>query len=206
MNGGFAHRRIKWANTLVASAIALWTLALAAGFYFIERHANGSGQPASPPEVMAASLSAPTPSPKHRLLLFAHPQCPCTMATLEALDRLMATSRDQIDVSVYVWRPTAKTEKWAETALWERASRIPGARVILDPDGAEIRRYGARTSGQVLLYSPRGELEFSGGITPSRGHEGDCAGRDAITDALRGVHTTRTAPVFGCALQESTES
>jgi len=56
----------------------------------------------------------------------------------------------------------------------------------------------------VLLYDVAGDLRFAGGITPSRGHAGDSAGRSMLQDLLasRSVERDETA-VFGCALREA---
>jgi len=72
-----------------------------------------------------------------------------------------------------------------------------------DDDGVEAARFGAATSGQVILYDRDGRLLFSGGITASRGHAGDNDGRDAIVSLLGGGRGTRhSSPVFGCSLLE----
>jgi hypothetical protein len=83
--------------------------------------------------------------------------------------------------------------------LWHAAENIPGVRVVRD-DGTEARRFGARVSGQVLAYSGGGRLAFNGGITGSRGHEGDNAGRSAVEAMLGGRPHAATAFAFGCLL------
>jgi hypothetical protein len=55
-------------------------------------------------------------------------------------------------------------------------------------------------SGQVLAYDGQGRLAFNGGITASRGHEGDSAGRSAVEAMLAGRRHAATAFVFGCLL------
>ncbi len=90
----------------------------------------------------------------------------------------------------------------ATSATWAMAGRIPGARRVRDPGGAEARRFGAMTSGLVLFFDGRGALRFRGGVTPGRGHEGDSAGAAALEAALR----ERSGPpgwarVFGCGLE-----
>ncbi len=69
-------------------------------------------------------------------------------------------------------------------------------------DGDEARRFGAATSGHVMLYDAAGRLHFSGGITPARGHEGDSLGRDAVIDLIEAYRSAgrRCSPVFGCPL------
>jgi hypothetical protein len=85
--------------------------------------------------------------------------------------------------------------------LWRDAAAIPGVHPIEDIDGGEIRKFGAATSGQVLLYDASGRLQFNGGITASRGHAGDNDGRDAVASLLRsGRAPLHTAFVFGCSL------
>jgi hypothetical protein len=51
------------------------------------------------------------------------------------------------------------------------------------------------------LYAPTGKLLFSGGITASRGHEGDNVGRSAIVSFILNGHApVNHTPVFGCSL------
>jgi len=53
-----------------------------------------------------------------------------------------------------------------------------------------------------LLYDISGRLVFDGGITSARGHQGDNAGRSAISALLTGQHdvVVRATPVFGCLI------
>lgn len=78
---------------------------------------------------------------------------------------------------------------------------IPSVRVVRDPDGIWAREFGATTSGCVLLYDAHERLRFRGGITPSRGHQGDSAGRAAVLAVLAGDEPARReTPIFGCPL------
>jgi hypothetical protein len=107
---------------------------------------------------------------------------------------------DWLEVKAYVLAPTVRPEAWTDR-LTPELSQLDGVQVVEDPDGRKARQFGARTSGQVLLYSEKGQLLMSGGITPSRGHEGSSAGGETIRQYMRGraVEAIRT-PVFGCAL------
>jgi hypothetical protein len=81
------------------------------------------------------------------------------------------------------------------------ARSLPETEVLVDPDGREALRFGARTSGHVVLYGVDGSLQFSGGITDGRGHAGDSEGGQTLLAWLRdGVAERRTAPVYGCPL------
>jgi hypothetical protein len=103
--------------------------------------------------------------------------------------------------SVVFYIPPNAGPEWTDTELWRRARAIPGLRVVADVDGREARRFGARTSGEVLVYARDGTLAFEGGITCGRGQEGDNAGLRAAATALRGATgSPRDTPVFGCAI------
>jgi hypothetical protein len=134
--------------------------------------------------------------------MFAHPRCTCTRASLSELTQLMERGRDRMQAAVVFMVPRGASEDWTKTDLWASAARIPGVTVLRDA-GEEAARFGAATSGSVVLYGADGSLLFHGGITPSRGHEGDSFGRERILAFLTTGKADRAdAPVFGCALQD----
>jgi hypothetical protein len=140
-------------------------------------------------------------SNKLTLVLFAHPKCPCTRASLHALDGLLAETQNRVSVTVVFTIPDGVPSDWEQGYLWNLASRIPGLRVIRDQGGGEAHRFHAEGSGHVLLYDPSGKLLFSGGITSSRGHEDDNVGRSAIVSLiLHGHSSVSQTAVFGCSL------
>ncbi len=135
------------------------------------------------------------------LVLFAHPHCPCTRATLGELEKIAAHA-DKLNCWVVFLKPASAEDGWNQTDLWKTAESIPGVHVVQDVDGVEARRFDATTSGQTILYSQRGERLFSGGITLARGHSGDNAGRTAIEAYLNGGSSEYSqTPVFGCPLE-----
>ncbi|GAB5521348.1 MAG: hypothetical protein RhofKO_35990 [Rhodothermales bacterium] len=92
---------------------------------------------------------------------------------------------------------------WADSDLWRMAEAIPGVRITADPGGQASQQFGIMTSGHASLYGADGALQFSGGITPARGHEGDSRGKAAILDYLlrqQGTALENTS-VFGCSLR-----
>jgi hypothetical protein len=83
----------------------------------------------------------------------------------------------------------------------ETIRRYASIRVFEDLDGREVRRFGVKTSGQVLAYDREGRLAFDGGITPSRGHEGDANGAVEVIRVARGHRgSVSRAPVYGCPI------
>jgi hypothetical protein len=141
---------------------------------------------------------------RHTLLVFAHPRCVCTGATLRELAQIMSRCQDRLTAQVVFCAPPGAEEGWEKSDLWRRAASMPGVLVVSDPGGVEARRFGAHTSGASYLYDAGGALRFAGGITGSRGHEGDNAGRSAVVDQVldRQAGSAATS-VFGCALQEA---
>jgi hypothetical protein len=188
-------------NVAVLVAVALWIPALVFGIRTLWQYADTPGRVATPPVVWPAdALARPAPG-RATLVIFAHPQCPCSRATIGELAWVMARSRDKVDVSVWFYAPAQQTGSWPKTELWQSAAAIPGVRVFEDKDGNEARRFGASTSGQALLYDSGGRLVFNGGITALRGHSGDNDGRNAIVSLVHGETPIRHAtPVFGCSL------
>lgn len=134
------------------------------------------------------------------LLLFLHHRCPCSVATLSELENLLNRQNHLRTVICFV-APDNRDPDWEQRENWLLAKALPGVEVRLDLHGAESRRFGAMTSGHVCLYSADGRLRFSGGITPSRGHPGESAGRTSIEHYLaRGEPLIAKAPVYGCPL------
>jgi hypothetical protein len=134
-----------------------------------------------------------------------HPHCPCSRATIGELAELMTHCQGRLGTTVLVLQPAGMSDAWVHTDLWSSAAAIPGVTVLADGEGREARRFGAATSGQSLLYSTDGRLLFAGGITESRGHSGDNAGRTAIESLVLGPETRATrehaaTPVYGCPL------
>jgi hypothetical protein len=117
------------------------------------------------------------------------------------LAAIMAHSQGRLTAYVLFLKPKGFSEDWEKTDLWQSAASIPGVNVMIDEGGAEARLFNSSTSGQTILYDPAGRLQFSGGITGSRGHSGDNAGRSAIVSLVSaGVATRAETLVFGCPL------
>jgi glyoxylase-like metal-dependent hydrolase (beta-lactamase superfamily II) len=113
----------------------------------------------------------------------------------------MAQAHGRVTAYVLFLKPADSSDDWERTDLWQSAASIPGVNVVVDDDGFEARRFHAATSGQTALYDDEGRLLFSGGITGSRGHSGDNAGRSAIVSILNaGEAEAAETFVFGCPL------
>lgn len=182
-------------------------MAVGAGFGLLADYQATKGAVGKIPKKWPEQTRLVLDSGRDTLLMFVHPQCPCTRASLEELNRLMARSRGNVAAQVWFFRPAGFSDEWTRSALWQAAITIPGVTAYEDPDGAQAGIFGAQTSGYVLLYDTQGTLLFKGGITPGRGHAGDNAGEDAVVSLLRGGSpAVRETAVFGCSLLNCTSS
>ncbi|MGD0464351.1 MAG: hypothetical protein ABSB74_17850 [Tepidisphaeraceae bacterium] len=184
----------------------VWASVTITGFASLWRYENTSGaQPEFSSQWPAASR-IPLDAHHPTLVVFMHPQCPCSKASVAELTRVMTHCQGRLIARVLFIRPAGFPAGWEQTELWRDAAAIPGTFVSCDPNGVEAKLFGARTSGQTALYDPAGHLLFQGGITESRGDSGDNAGCDAIVDFVlhpnrAAVPTTRSeTAVFGCSL------
>lgn len=180
---------------------ACWLIAAAAGLTALAKYTSSPGAAADHTSAWPAASHLDRPGDKPFLVIFVHPHCPCSSATIDELDRLMTQCRTKPAASVVFVKPPGMAMDWEKTNLWRSARAILGVRIVCDDGGTEAKLFDASTSGQTFLFDPHGKLLFSGGITAGRGHDGDNAGEDAIIALLGGEkpQTTRT-PVFGCEI------
>ncbi len=188
---------------IAIAAFAIWLFVALAGLVWANRYTGTAANlnPAPPHWPVDSSLSRSTARPT--LIMFAHPRCPCTSASLDELDRLLCLRPKQLDVHVLFLSPAELGESWPKIRLWRKAAAIPGVTVGLDVDGLQSKLFNSQTSGETLLYSADGVLLFQGGITISRGHSGDNPGLTAIVQILNdgGANNLKSA-VFGCPLRD----
>ncbi|MFO0928742.1 MAG: hypothetical protein U0736_17265 [Gemmataceae bacterium] len=181
----------------------MWLVVVAGGMGWLVSYKGRAGDPGRPPPLWPASSALPRAPDRPTLLLFVHPRCPCSRATLDELARLMAGCGDRVRTWVVFLHPAGTPADWARSDLWDEAARIPGVTVFDDDAAVETRRFAAATSGQALLYTVDGRLRYNGGLTPARGHAGDNRGRSALSRLLRSKAddaVESAGPVYGCPL------
>jgi hypothetical protein len=190
--------RLSW---ILGGLAVLWLTGAVGGLWVVWAYENRAGASASAPEQWPGHSGLTRAAAGPTLILLAHPRCACTQASLGELAEVLARTNTPPKTYVLFLKPEGFAEGWEHTDLWQLASTLPNATLVRDDDGIEARRFGAVTSGQTLLYDARGTLAFSGGITGSRGHQGENAGRVELIALLNGtgVRSGGTS-VFGCPL------
>jgi len=189
----------RWILTIAA---CLWIVAVGLGFKLLLDYSVAPGIAAAAPAEWPRDSRIPAPNGSYVLVMTVHPHCPCTRASVTELNNLMGLLRhDRVKGYVLAVKPAEFPDEWVRTESYRNAGTIPGIDVRLDVDGVESARFGAATSGQVLLYSPEGRLLFAGGLTPDRGHLGDSPGRQRIVSLVKtGTADAHDSLVFGCSL------
>lgn len=180
----------------------LWLSAAVGGVIYLARYENTPAEEdVSYPLIFPAESRIEPSAERATLVFFAHPKCPCTRASLRELARLLTDANGKLQAFVVFSKPKDESEEWTATDLRAAAEKIPNVRVLIDENERETKIFNARTSGLTLLYDRGGNLRFDGGITASRGHEGDNAGSRAVFEIVtKDSAESAETFVFGCPL------
>lgn len=185
----------------ISTFAVIWLLVVLTGTLLMAQYSQTAGVVGTPPERWPETSRVHRDPGLSNLVVFLHPRCPCSRATLGELERLMARCQGLLSAQVWFLQPEGRDEDWVKTDLWPVAAAIPGVQVDVDHAGDVAQLFQAATSGQTLLYDTSGSLVFQGGITLARGHAGDNPGRDAIECFVKQkISLSASTPVFGCAL------
>jgi hypothetical protein len=183
-------------------AVVAALVAAGIGLGVLNTHASTAGPRAASPELWPVTLGPLTG--RTGVVLAVHPRCPCSRATAAQLERALDAYAGQARVVVLAYAPeSGEGSGWERSGVLDTLRRIKDAHIEMDPGGRRAAALGLQTSGHALLFSPDGRLAYSGGLTPTRGHEGPCTGVAALTALLAG----RSAPasrgeVYGCGIQD----
>src|SRR5262249_15279948 len=97
--------------------------------------------------------------------------------------------------------PESGGKEWMDSARVQQATSIPGTGVFFDRGGKLAQLFGAKTSGFIAAYSPKGGLIYAGGITRGRGLRGESSALRDLKQALSEEHQSGgIRSVFGCGL------
>lgn len=202
---------------VLAGLVTGWSLALASGLAILYDYEFHPGAAAAPPRSWPAASRLRLPAQQSSLLMFVHPHCPCTRASIGELERLLPALADSVSVRIVVFSPIDATPGWHRSTLWDACRQLPGVEVVLDRNSSETERFGVTTSGHVLLYDDSGALQFSGGLTASRGHAGPALGQSQLVARLQpGERSVLSGVVsnvepdrclsFGCEFRSAADS
>lgn len=143
-----------------------------------------------------AGKAAPSRSSGREVVMVVHPDCPCTGASVRALQRLLTEASVPVKANLLIvaYGPAshaAAQEKYARA--------VPAAKAEWISAEQAKAKYGAYTSGHVIAYVD-GKPVFRGGLTSGRGVESTSESQLRLKDFLAGKPVDAASPVFGCAL------
>lgn len=185
----------------IVTLLIIWAAVMLSAFGYLMAYSGTPGELSESPCRWPAASKIQRNVERPTLLMFIHPRCPCTRASLEELSRIVARCRARAEVHVVIVLPENLPSGWEQTDRYRQAAAIPDIIIDVDVHGTEAHLFHGKTSGHTLLYDANGTLLFSGGITAARGHAGDNESEDAVVDWLEKGHAAlRDAPVFGCPL------
>ena len=192
---------MKRSETVLIAVAGIWLVLISAGLWALAGYEFTSGGTGKAPTSWPAESRIQRVNGEATLVMAVHPKCPCSRASIGELAIAMTRMQGRVKAHVLFYKPAGYAEDWVKTDLWRDAAAIPGVSVEEDEEGVEAERFGARVSGDVLLYDTSGKLRFHGGITASRGHAGENRGRQAVVAIASGEKTDRVeTPPFGCML------
>jgi len=180
-------------------------LAVALGWYQLFTFSSTPGAQLAAPAHWPREIPLPSASQVSLLLVFIHPRCSCTPATLQQLGQILSSTHTTVpaavQIALVVYRSqTVNPDTYPATFEPAKFLHTP-AQILPDPNGLLARRFGAATSGEIVLYAADGHLLFQGGITPMRSQTGRSAGAEALRNALAtGATQRKAASVFGCPI------
>lgn len=189
--------RISRTPLLAGLGIGAWLAAVVGGLVAASVYGVTPGAESTAPLRFPEGSSIVARAGRHTVVLFVHPECACSRASLRALARLERETHGEIDTTVVLAGAPIERGAIDPAAV---ARLVPRARVVVGED--EARRFRVRTSGQVLAYDPGRALVFSGGITAGRGHDGPSLGGESLARIVNGEEPlARSTAVFGCSLE-----
>jgi hypothetical protein len=194
------------AKRLKRSIFAIWVIFCALGLGAVSLHSFDGVVPHSSDKECWPQDSRLMQHPSGRLVIFIHPQCPCTQATLSELEAVMV--RRSVATTLVI---SAVDSEWLTSKVMQHIERMQSQYatyidVFLDKDGSESERFEATVSGHCMYFNRQGQKVFSGGITASRGHVGDNDARYRLMELILSNSEVATLeppsifPVFGCRL------
>lgn len=189
----------------LGAAVAAWAVLAVTLFAWVAHEKLSEGNRGPSPPHWPSDSALVRAGGKRTVVMFLHPECPCSRASLDELNLVMNDARaaENTETLIVFYNLGTPAAPNVESGTWTQARRVPTATRVIDLDRTEAARFGARTSGFVVAYDVDSTLLYSGGLTDSRGHQGDNVGRRSLLALLQ--HTPALAterPVYGCALEE----
>ena len=148
--------------------LAAWGVLIAAGFVVLEVYAAAPGARGRSLPDWPQDCMIPIDGRHPTLLIFLHPLCPCSSASVDELTEIVGRCGDRVKLHAVLLH-TISLEKEGASVVERSLVDVPGMTIWPDEKGALARGFGVLTSVALLPHTiPQAILTFSGGITASR--------------------------------------
>ena len=115
---------------------------------------NTPAKASEAPQYWPSSSKLSRPRDRYALVMLAHPNCPCTRASLAELEIIVAKSQGKVAAFVLFSKPGASVSEIHESPLWRKATEIPDVLAVYNDRGMESRQFNGVVSGQTDALRP----------------------------------------------------
>src|ERR1044071_9810486 len=127
-----AERRHPWAGAAIVLGVFAWAGGIAWGLQKIEDYSSTPGMTASAPAAWPGSALVTPQAGRATLVMFIHPQCSCTRASLDELEAILDRTHGAVSAWVVVLKPQGASDEWTHSSTWDSARNMPGVTVVTD--------------------------------------------------------------------------
>lgn len=190
-------------NVILTALLIAWGSTIAWGMTWFQNYESTPGPATLTSGEWPADSGIRFIPGRINIVMLAHPRCPCTRASIDELKALLDRCPDQATAHILFWTPRDAGPDWTQTDLWTRARSMANVQAHVDEMGVEARRFGAATSGHVLIFKGDGTRIYSGGLTTARGQSADGQTAAVICGLIdNSLPAPAELPVFGCPLYD----
>ena len=196
------HQKFERSKTpAVVLLVAVWLVTILLGGFAQIRYSLASKATGSATDRWPATTQIGKKDDSKQLMIFLHPKCACSIASIAELSKIQNRCTELIPVKAVFYCPKGEHQSWVSGELWEAAEAIDGCDCLVDLGAMEFKRFGVETSGHALLFDEQDRRIYSGGVTSSRGHVGDNLGASTLVKLIQGSEVlVDELPVFGCQI------
>ena len=124
-------------RSIFCVSFVLWLSASIAGMTTLWNHEARPGIPAAAPTSWPRDSALSKQPSKAAMLVWIHPHCPCSWATIRELERLLVHVSDDTDCQIILTRPAECGSDFVESDLTRAIRKIRGVSVVVDDDQRE---------------------------------------------------------------------
>src|SRR5262245_57906533 len=136
-------QRMGLAGTIsIGASLCVIAIAVVVAMGALWKYDSSPGVQGKTPLVWPSASRIAPPNDRPVLIMFAHPMCFCSRASLTELRELLSGLEGRVAAHVLVLEPSGTDSVWRNQGFRARAGAIPSVTVTLDENGSEATRFG----------------------------------------------------------------